>query len=139
MPEAYRQSLSPTTGRIVGGLALPIGLATGAALAVNLYNLGRFILGIDSERAFSWFNVTVFALFSPVLCIAGSRLLRGDATGTLSMLPRRWWAVIGVVFVAGAAFVAAIGFSIGFTTPLVSSAFLIGSLGYACLRRSTRL
>lgn len=116
-----------------------IGIATGAALTVNLYYLVRFILGIDSVRAFGWFNIMAFALFAPVLCIAGSRLLRGEAAAGLSMLPRRWWGMLGIVFVVGAAFVAAIGLSIGFSAPLVSSALLVGSLGYACLRRSTRL
>jgi hypothetical protein len=137
--EPFYQSLSGVTSRIVGALTLLIGLGALAALFVNLYYFGRFILGADAEHAFDAFNLAVFAIFSPVLCVAGYRLLTGRSRHVGAVLPRAFWLTIGVIFILGAIFVAAIALYTGvFVRLLLFSALMVGGLGVQSIRVSMR-
>ena len=139
MSEPFYQPLSGATSRVAGALTLLIGLSALAALFVNLYYFGRFILGADAEHAFNAFNLAVFAIFSPVLCVAGYRLLTGRSRHVGAVLPRAFWLTIGVIFVVGAVFVAAIALYTGvFVRLLLFGALMVGGLGVQSIRVGMR-
>ena len=137
--EPFYQPLSGATSRVAGALTLLIGLGALAALLVNLYYFGRFILGADAEHAFNAFNLAVFAIFSPVLCVAGYRLLTGRSRHVGAVLPRAFWLTIGVIFIVGAVFVAAIALYTGVFVPLLLfGALMVGGLGVQSIRVGMR-
>ena len=137
--EPFYQPLSGVTSRIAGALTLLIGLGALAALFVNLYYFGRFILGTDAEHAFNAFNLAVFAIFSPILCVAGYRLLTGRSRHVGAAMPQAFWLTIGVIFVVGAIFVAAIALYTGVAVRLLLfSALMVGGLGVQSIRVGMR-
>ena len=139
MAEPYFQTLSGMTSRVAGGLSLLIGLASSAAFLVNLFYFARHILGADSAHAFNAFNLVVFAVFSPVLCVAGFRLLIGDSRRVGSILPWALWLAIGAIFICGAVFTAAWALYTGVMVRLlIFSALVIGGLGIQSIRVGMR-
>jgi len=139
MTEPYFQPVSNITSRIAGLFVLLIGLGAAIAFVAHLVYLCQFVLGIDAERRLNWFNLITFGLFAPPLCVAGYRLLAGHSRDVGSVLPRAWWVTIGVIFVVGAVFVAAVAVYMQvWVNALLMSSLMIGGLGIQSFRIARR-